>query len=447
MGLEEGEAGTSRLLSNERSGSGHMTRQGKPSDSAFERTVLPNGVRIVTERIPSVRSVSVGAWVLTGSRDEDPQQNGISHFVEHMVFKGTETRRMHHIAQRMESVGGYLNAYTSKEYTCYYARSLDEHLGRAIDILCDLVLHPVFPEKELEKEKGVVLEEIKMYDDMPEDAIFDDFEALIYGGHALGRPILGTADTVGSFTRQGLVDFIERAYVPPSVLFAICGNVDHQRAVRAIERAFSAVQRPGGRTDRSPVNGYAAASASRARPIQQGHFVMGTRAVQARDARRAALTVLNTVLGGGMSSRLNQNIRERYGFCYSIYSFVNFLSDTGDFGVYLGVEPSRLAKAEKLVMKELQRLVEEPVRERTLSQAKNQLKGALMLGLEDLSNRMMRLGRMELYYEAYFTLDQSLNSIDRVKPEDVQSIAAELFKPDLFSTAIIVPDHRNQPAP
>ncbi len=415
----------------------------EPEKARFERTVLPNGMRIVTEHIPAVRSVSAGIWVLTGSRDEPEELSGISHFVEHMVFKGTRRRRTHHIAQRMESVGGYLNAHTSKEYTCYYARCLDEHIARAIDILCDLVSQPTFPEKELEKEKSVVLEEIKMYDDMPEDAIFDYFEGTIYGGHALGRPILGNERTVSSFSQQSLFSFIDSHHTPGGMLFSLCGNVDHGRCVRAIEKAFAGAERTGVRWMRAPVNGYAPGAVIHERPIQQGHLVVGTRAYQARDRRRAALTLLNTVLGGGMSSRLNQNIRERYGFCYSIYSFVNFLSDTGDFGVYLGADADRLKRAERLILHELERMVDEPISERTLAQAKNQVKGSLMLGLEDLSNRMMRLGRMELYYDAYFTLDQSLESIERVTASEIQAVAADLFKPSTLSKAILIPQSSN----
>ncbi len=221
----------------------------------FQKTTLANGVRVLTETIPSVRSVSVGVWIATGSRDEAPSEAGISHFIEHMVFKGTARRRMHHIAQRLEAVGGYLNAFTSKEYTCFYARALDEHLGRAIDTVCDLVLQPNFPEKELEKEKDVVLEEMKMYDDAPEEAIFDRFESVVYRDHALGRPILGFPETVRSFSRAQLLDFVAAHYTLDRIVLAVAGNAAHEEVVALAEEAFSSARRLPVERARVPVNG------------------------------------------------------------------------------------------------------------------------------------------------------------------------------------------------
>ena len=244
---------------------------------SFRKTTLPGGVRVLSESIPSVRSISVGVWIFTGSRDEREEESGISHFIEHMVFKGTARRRMHHIAQRMEAVGGYLNAFTSKEYTCFYARSLDEHLGRAIDTVCDLVLSPSFPEKDLAKEKDVVLEEMKMYEDTPEDLIFDRFEGAIYDAHEMGRPIIGTPASVRAFTRDQLVDYLERHYTPDRIVVAVAGNVDHDRVVRLAARAFEGTGRTPRRADRNPVNGYAPAEIVERRPIQQAHLVLGTR--------------------------------------------------------------------------------------------------------------------------------------------------------------------------
>ena len=406
----------------------------------FHSTTLASGIRVVSERIPSVRSVAVGAWLDTGSRDERPEDSGISHFIEHMVFKGTERRRTHHIAQRMEAVGGYLNAFTSKEYTCYYARALDEHLQRALDVVLDLVMHPVLPEKEVEKEKEVVVEEMKMYEDAPEDLIFDKYEEILYPHHALGRPVLGVPETVRSFTRERLCEHIDTHYAPNRLVVAVAGNVDHATVVRYVERLTAGLSRSPKPICREPANGYTPEERAEHRPIQQAHLVVGTRALGLDDPRRTILNILNTVLGGGMSSRLSQNIREKYGYCYNIYSFANMLSDTGDVGVYMGTDAGKVERSRKLILRELDKLVQKPVSPRSLSQAKNQLKGSLMLGLESMSNRMMRLGRIELAFGRYFTLDEVIDSIDEVTAADLQDLAAELFHPARLSTVAILPE-------
>ncbi len=411
----------------------------EPSYPVFQKTTLPSGVRVLTEAIPSVRSISVGVWIAAGSRDEAPLEAGISHFIEHMVFKGTARRRMHHIAQRLEAVGGYLNAFTSKEYTCYYARVLDEHLERAVDTVCDLVLEPNFPERELEKEKEVVLEEMKMYEDTPEEAIFDRFEGVVYKDHALGRPILGFPETVRSFSREQLCDYVEAHYSLDRIVLSVAGNAAHEDAVTLAEKAFGASARLPVARARTPVNGYVPHQLVEQRPIQQAHLILGTRGFDIHHPMRSAVTVLNTILGGGMSSRLNQNIREKHGYCYNIYSFLNTHSDTGDAGVYMGTDASKVARAEKLIFRELEKLAEKPVSKRALNQAKNQVKGSIMLGLESMSNRMMRLGRQELLFERYFTLDEVLEELDQVTVEAVQEAAQTLFHPDRFSTVVLLP--------
>ena len=408
---------------------------------SFFKTTLPNGVRVITESIPSVRSISVGVWVMTGSRDEAPQESGISHFIEHMVFKGTARRRMHHIAQRMESVGGYLNAFTSKEYTCYYSRALDEHLARAVDVVSDLILAPKFPPRELEREKDVVLEEMKMYEDAPEEYIFDLFEEAVYPDHALGRPIIGQPETVRAFDRDQLQAYLDHHYTPDRIVLAVAGNADHAQVVDVAEKIFRA-------TDRRPIARERGAAVDARpqhlvveRPIQQAHLVLGTRAFPVDDARRTVLSVLNTILGGGMSSRLNQNIREKYGYCYNIYSFTNLHSDTGDFGVYMGTDESKVERSKKLIFRELEKLAQKPVSGRTLNQAKTQVKGSIMLSLENMSTRMMRIGRQELYFHRYFTLDEIVDEVERVTAEEVQAVAQTLFQPDAFSSVVLVPQN------
>ncbi len=406
---------------------------------SFSRTELPNGVRILTEQIPSVRSVAVGAWVQTGSRDENLAEGGICHFIEHMVFKGTSKRRGYQINQRMESVGGYLNAFTTKDHTCFYARSLDEHLDRALDTILDLVTNPLLPEKELEKEKDVVIEEIKMYEDNPEDHIFDHYEALMYPDHALGRPILGSRESVRSFTRSGLQTYLDGHYVPNRLVIAVAGNVKHASVVRKVERLLRDFERAPVDLQRASANGYIPSGISIARPVQQAHLVVGTRGFGSLDPRRTQVSLLNTILGGGMSSRLNQNIREKYGFCYSVYSFANMLADSGDVGVYIGTDETKVDRAQKLVVRELDKLAEKVVSERTLSRARQQLKGGIMLGLESMSNRMMRLGRVEITFGRYFTLDEVIAEIEAVTAEEIRSTAEELFRSDRISSVALVP--------
>ncbi len=407
--------------------------------TSYRKTILPNGLRVITESIPSVRSIAVGAWIDTGSRDETAEESGISHFIEHMVFKGTRRRKTFHIAQRMESVGGYLNAFTAKEYTCYYTRALDEHLGRAVDLLFDLIGSPTFPPKEIEKEKEVVLEEMRMYDDNPEELIFDRFESVVYAGHPLGRPIIGTRETVQSFSAEDLFGYIARGYNPARIVLAVSGNCDHDEVVRLADRYSTGLVRPDVGRERLPVNGYAAAHVMEERPIQQAHLVMGLRAPGMLDPRRTTLSVLNTLLGGGMSSRLNQNIRERYGFCYNIYSFLNLNSDSGDFGVYMGTDRAKIERARKLITRELDRLTQDLISPRLLAQIKSQVKGAIMLGLESMSNRMTRIGRQELFFGRYFSLDDALEELERVTAEDIRIMAGELFGSSEYSSVVLLP--------
>lgn len=403
-----------------------------------EKTILANGVRVVTEHIPTVRSVAVGAWVHAGSRDEQNGEAGLTHFIEHIVFKGTTKRRMHHIAQRMESVGGYLNAFTSKEYTCYHARALDEHLPRALDVVLDLILNPTLPEKEIEKEKEVVVEEMKMYEDVPEDLIFDRFEGVVYDGHELSHPVLGVPETVQGFTKGIIQDYMLRHYGGKRLVVAVSGNVNHRKVVDLVARQTNGIA-PGVDAMRTIPPPHIPQETVEARPIQQAHIVIGGRGIGLRDERRSTLSVLNALLGGGMSSRLNQNIREKYGFCYNIYSFANQLADTGDFGVYMGTDERRIDKSRKLILRELQKLATAKVSDRQLIQAKNQLRGSLMLGLESMNNRMMQIGRVELTFGRPITLDEITDSIERVTAEDVRALSEELFAPDNLSTVVLTP--------
>ena len=405
----------------------------------YDKTILAGGTRVVTETIPSVRSVAVGVWVHAGSRNEDADRAGISHLIEHMVFKGTVRRRTHQIARRLESVGGYLNAFTSKEHTCFYARALDTHLDRAIDTVCDLVLQPLFPEKELEKEKAVILEEIKMYADSPEDVAFDRFDRIVYSNHALGRPVTGFPETVTALGREELCAYLDRHFTPNRLVVAAAGNLTHDAVVRSTEKALKATTRVNSAIPRTEVGDYHAKDLVENRPIQQAHLILGRRGIQIDHPMRTTVSLLNTILGGGMSSRLNQHIREKYGNCYNIFSFLNLYSDTGDAGVYIGTDPAWTPRARKLILRELDRLAQNSVSPRSLEQAKSQVTGHMMLGLESTSTRMQRIARQELLFGRFISLDEVLDELTCVTTDDIQTAAQMLHEPDAWSTVLLLP--------
>lgn len=400
---------------------------------------LANGVRVAVEPVAGVQSVAAGVWVDTGSRDETAAEAGLTHFIEHMVFKGTARRRAHHIASRMESVGGYLNAFTSKEHTCYYARGLAEHAFRALDTVADLVVAPAFPAGEIPKEQEVVVEELKMYEDQPEDLIFDRIETLVYGDHPLGRPIIGTEETVRSFDRATLVDFLGRHYGPERLVVTVAGNVQPARVVKTVERMLGSLE-PRPRGERTPPPAFVPGRHEERRAVQQAHLALSTRVFDIHHPDRTVLGVLNTILGGGMSSLLAQNVREKYGYCYTIYSFVNHYHDAGDFGVYVALDEAKLAHAERLIFREIERLASAPVSPQRLRQAKAQVKGGMLLGLENLSSRMNRLGRQVLTFGRVLPVEAMAAEVDAVTAEDVQRLARDLADPARYARATILPD-------
>ncbi len=404
------------------------------------KTTLPSGVRVLSESVPLVRSIAVGVWVDAGSRNDPEQLAGISHFVEHAVFKGTTKRRMHQIANRMESVGGYLNAFTSKEHTCYFARALDSHLDRGIDSICDLVASPVFPEQEIEKEKQVVIEEIKMYEDAPEEYISDRFESIAYPDQAIGRPIIGYPETVSGLNREALFHYVSSQYTPDQIVVAASGNLRHARVHKSVEKAFMNLRTTPCKSTTDRINSpYQASELSLTRPIHQGHLILGRSSVSIHSRHRAALELLNIILGGGSSSRLNQRIRERYGFCYNIYSFLNMYSDCGDFGIYLGLDPSKIDDATHLIFREFDDLAQKPVSKQVLARAKCQARGGIVLGLESLSNRMTRLGKQELYFGRVIPMDETIEELEMVTVSEIQNIAQNFLARDLFSRVVVTP--------
>jgi predicted Zn-dependent peptidase len=417
------------------------TPPSRPENSHYRKTVLDSGLRVVSETIPHVRSVSIGVWTNVGSRDEERSQNGISHFLEHMVFKGTKKRSVREIAQSLESLGGYLNAFTTKEQTCFYARVLDENVNQAMDVLADILMNATFRKEEMAKEKLVVIEELKNAEDDPEDIIHDYFEKALFPNHSLGNPIIGTEDNLRRFQRGDLRAHVATHYKPSQMVISAAGNIDHDRLVGLARRYFKGLTSNGGGPKRaaSPGRPTRATNEEIPRPINQAHICLGTVAYGIRHRDRYSLLVLNALLGEGMSSRLYQRIRERHGLAYSVYSYVTMLSDSGVFGAYLGTDKKNIKNALELVHAELDRLKLRPVPRAELDRTKQQIKGTLMLGLENMSGRMIRLGSAELYLESYISLDTILGRVDAVTPETIQRVARDVFKESLFSTVIIRP--------
>jgi len=417
-----------------------VEHSGHKLQAAYKKTILPSGIRVVTEEIPHVRSISVGVWIENGSRDELPHNNGISHFIEHMVFKGTRKRNVKEIAQSIESVGGYLNAFTSKEHTCYYARVLDEFTELALDVLSDLILHPTFPEKELEKEKGVVIEELKNAEDDPDDIIHDYFEKALYGDHPLGFAVIGKEENLRSFTRSDLLEYRRAHYVPSRMVISAAGNLKHTEIEEMVLKYFPLEKHNSisGNIRQKPLSQHASQQVFD-KPIQQAHVCLGTASFGIKSHLRFPLMVLNTLLGDGMSSRLFQSIREKYGLAYSVYSFANLLSDTGSFGVYVGSDKKHVENCIELIWKELDKLKSKPVGISEINRTKAQLKGSMMLSLESISNRMMRLGSSELYFGELQSLDTVIHQINEVTQEDILTVANHLFQEQRFSTVIFRP--------
>jgi predicted Zn-dependent peptidase len=412
-----------------------------PEQAQFQKTVLDNGIRVVSERIPSVRSASIGVWADVGSRDESASRNGITHFLEHMVFKGTRNRSVTDIARSLESLGGYLNAFTTKEHTCFYARVLDVHLTQAMDVLSDLVLHATFKRTELEKEKLVVIEELKNAEDSPEDIIHDYFDKALFPRHPLGFPIIGTEENLRRFRQDDLRTYVAYHYRSDRMVVAAAGNVDHAKLVKLVERFFRGIPAGRGRAGRppGPTRTPKRVVAEFARPINQAHICLGTIAYGIRHRDRFPLLVMNALLGEGMSSRLYQSIREKHGLAYTVYSYITMLSDTGVFGAYLGTDRKNIENATALVYHELDRLKSKPVSASELARTKSQIKGTMMLGLENMSSRMMRLGSSELYFGAFSSLDAILKRIEGVTPEAIHRVANRLFRQQELSAVVIRP--------
>jgi len=417
---------------------------GENGAGVVRRTVLPGGLRVVTETMPAVRSVAVGMWVGIGSRDEAPEHMGATHFLEHLLFKGTPRRNALEISAAIEGIGGEINAFTAKEYTCYYARVLDEDLPLAIDVLADLVTSSLITPEDVESERAVILEEIAMHDDDPSDVVHEQFSAELYGDTPIGRPILGTVESINALTRDRIAEYYHRYYRPPRTVVSVAGNVDHDRVVDLVANAYDRVGALEGDTPPAPPRlsgpGVPFRSGVRVldRPTEQANLVLGTTGLARTDDRRFALGVLNAALGGGMSSRLFQEIREKRGLAYSAYSYTSQYADTGQFGIYVGCLPSKIDEVLKICRDELARVVAEGLTEEEIVRGKGQMRGGLVLGLEDTGSRMSRIGKSELVYDGLMPVDEVLRRIDAVTPEDIATVAREVLNRPL-TLAVIGP--------
>jgi predicted Zn-dependent peptidase len=414
-----------------------QTKPASQKNRDIHTTTLPNGVRVITEKMDHVRSVSLGVWIATGSRCEIGAENGISHFIEHMLFKGTENRSAEDIARSVDSIGGGLDAFTAKEMVSYNTKVLDEHLPLAFDVLADMVRHPLFRKEDIEKEKGVILEELKMEVDNPEYLLHEIFSSNFYKDHPLGKPIIGTKDTVQKFGRQMVRDYYRRYYSPSNILITAAGNLNHRRLVDLARERFEDLPRNGSlKPDPAPVP-HARLVFKNKTSLEQTHLYMGVPAYPFRHELRFACYVLNTVLGGGMSSRLFQNIREKQGLAYAVFSELSMYRDTGCMAIYAGTSVETAAKVIQCIVQELRELKENLVTPEELRRAKDHLKGSFMLGLESTSSRMGNLARQEIYFKRFYTLDEMLHSIEVVSAEQVQKIAQEFFNPKNITLAML----------
>jgi predicted Zn-dependent peptidase len=403
----------------------------------IETTTLPNGVKIITEAMAHMRSVSVGIWLGAGSRHETAEQNGVSHFIEHMLFKGTSNRSAEQIARSVDSIGGNLDAFTAKELVCYNAKVLDEHLPFAVDILSDLVMNPLFGEEDIEKEKGVILEEIKMDADNPDYLVHEIFSADFWKDHPLGRPILGTRESVKRFNREMIHESYRSIYSPANLLITAAGNRTHERLVELASKRFAELKPLGPPIPQAPPATHARISLRSKKDLEQVHVCIGVPSYPIRHDERFTCYVLNTVLGGGMSSRLFQNIRERQGLAYAVFSELNPYTDTGCLSVYAGTSLESARRVVESVMKEFTELKENEVPAEELRRAKDHLKGSLMLSLESTSSRMSNLARQEMHFGRFFTLDELAKSIEAVTAEGVQRVAQAFFNPKQVALTVL----------
>jgi len=406
----------------------------------IKKTVLPNGIKILTETLPESKSFSLGFWFEVGSRDEDLKHNGITHFIEHMFFKGTKKRSAKKIVTEIESCGGYLNAFTSKEHTCYYGRGLVDHFSTTFDVISDMIQNSVFKQSEIKKEAGVIVDELRDVDDNPEELIFDKFEEILFSGNSLSYPILGTEKNIRKFNHDNFIRYINQKYAYDRLLIASSGGIKHDAVVKLAEKYFnkdfskSRLNRKLFTNHKTKPN-----TANVDKEIQQVHAIIGTSTYGYQSKKRVHVSLLSQILGEGSSSRLFQSLRERNGIAYQVHSFLNSLLDTSVFGIYFSTNEKMISKALRLVEMELKKLRETKVSEKEMSKAKEALKGSIILSMENTSNRMIRMAQSELYYNKYKTLEETISEINSVSVKNISDMADELLNPKSLNRLFVKP--------
>lgn len=404
----------------------------------YRKDTLSNGIRVVSETLPKVRSVSIGVWVKVGSRHEPAEISGASHFIEHMCFKGTKKRSARDIATEIDSLGGEMNAFTSQETTTYYVKVLDEHLAQAIDILADILLGSRFDAAEMEKERKVILEEIKGVEDTPDDYIHELFTATVWPDSPLGRPILGTRDTIKALKHTDILAYIESNYSPKEIVISVAGNFEHGRLIELLEHAFGKLRRSGGsKQEIAPT--FAQAITVKKKQLEQVQVCLGCNGIPYTHEDRYVILALNTVLGNSMSSRLFQEVREQNALAYSIYSYVTAYRDTGLLTIYAGTDPANAVQAIQLIIKELRKIKEHGITAAEETRIKNQIKGNLVLSLESSNSHMSRIARQEIYFGKYLSVDEVIRGVENVTPEDILRLTRMLFVRDNISLSILGP--------
>ncbi len=408
----------------------------------YRKDTLSNGIRVVSETMPKSRSMSIGVWVKVGSRHESPQIGGVSHFIEHLFFKGTEKRTAKDIAIEIDALGGEMNAFTSQETTTYYVKVLDEHLPTAIDILADILLGSKFDPREMDKERKVILEEIKSVEDTPDDYIHEFLTNTVWPDNSLGRPILGTKETIKALTHKDIIAYIENYYTPKEIVISVAGNFDHDPMVDMLNTSFGKLARTGiPKQEVTP--GFTRAVAVKKKQLEQVQICLGCKGIQFTHEDRFVMAALNSVLGNSMSSRLFQEVREQNALAYSIYSYVTSYRDTGLFTVYAGADPSNALEVVRLVVKEFKKIKDEGITPAEDSRVKNQIKGNLVLSLESSNSHMSRIARQEIYYGKYFSMDDIIKGVEKVTRDQVQRLARQLFTSENMSLTILGPLSRS----
>ncbi len=408
----------------------------------YRKDTLSNGIRVVSETLPKSRSVSIGVWVKVGSRHEPPEFGGISHFIEHLFFKGTATRSAKDIAIEMDSIGGEMNAFTSQETTTYYVKVVDEHLPIAIDLLADILLHSRFDPKEMEKERKVILEEIKSVEDTPDDYIHELFTSSVWPDNSLGRPILGTRDTIRGLKHENILSYIEQYYSPKEIVISVAGNFEHAELVDLLERSFGKLSRSGvPKKETTPE--FRSTVSVRKKQLEQVQVCIGCKGLKYAHEERFVISALNTVLGNSMSSRLFQEVREQNALAYSIYSYVTSYRDTGLLTIYAGTDPANAVQVIQLVVKELRKILNDGITAAEETRVKNQIKGSLILSLESSNSHMSRIARQEIYFGKYLSMDEIVKEVGSVTREQVQRLARQLFSDGTLTLTVLGPLTRN----